>query len=132
MATDVQSLGLFKGLPDNELRTLTRQLHQVRQPAGKEFMVRGEEGIGFLILIDGEAEARMPDGRTRELRPGDYFGEMALLDQEGRSASVVAKTDIRAYAVPEWEFKSFLRDHPEIAYRLLQTLSRRVREAESR
>jgi CRP-like cAMP-binding protein len=55
---------------------------------------------------------------------------MALLDQQGRSADISARTDLVLAAVPEWGFKQFLGDHPEITYRLLQTLSRRLREAE--
>jgi CRP-like cAMP-binding protein len=56
---------------------------------------------------------------------------MALLDHEGRSATVKADTDVSLATIPEWGFKSFLEEHPEVAYRLLQLLSQRVRQAES-
>ena len=69
-------------------------------------------------------------GKDRRLGPGDSFGEMALLDQEGRSATITADTDVTMATIPEWNFKPFLKEHPEVAYRLLQTLSRRVRQAE--
>jgi len=56
---------------------------------------------------------------------------MALLDHEGRSASITAGTDLVVAAVPEWGFRPFLADHPKVTYRLLETLSRRLREAEA-
>jgi len=93
-------------------------------------MIRGKDGVGFLVILEGEAEVTTGDGRHRKLGPGDYFGEMALLDQKGRSADITASTDLVLAAVPEWGFRQFLGDHPEITYRLLQTLSRRLREAE--
>jgi CRP-like cAMP-binding protein len=69
--------------------------------------------------------------KSRKLGPGDSFGEMALLDQEGRSASIKADTDVTLATIPEWNFKPFLKEHPEVTYRLLQVLSQRVRQAES-
>jgi len=93
-------------------------------------IVRGNEGVGFLVIQEGQAEVTTADGRHRTLGPGEYFGEMALLDHQGRSADITAKTDLVVAAVTEWGFKAFLAENPEIAYRLLQTLSRRLREAE--
>ena len=84
----------------------------------------------LLVKSLGEAEVTTYDGRHRTLGPGDHFGEMALLDMQGRSADITAKTDLVLAAVTEWGFKQFLADHPELTYRLLQTLSRRLREAE--
>jgi CRP-like cAMP-binding protein len=127
---ELKPIGLFEGLPDNELKRLSKEMREVRHGQGAEMVVHGKDGVGFLVIVEGEAEVTTSDGRHRRLGPGDYFGEMALLDMQGRSADIVAKTDLVAAAVPEWGFKSFLGDHPEITYRLLQTLSRRLREAE--
>ena len=128
---DLRSVGLLQGLPDRDLQRIAQQVREVRHPAGAEITVEGREGVGFLMILDGDAEVSTPDGRTRRLGPGDHFGEMALLDQGGRSASVTAKSDLHLAAIAEWNFKPFLLEHPEVAYRLLQTLSRRVREAEA-
>jgi CRP-like cAMP-binding protein len=122
--------GLFAGMSPDELKKLAKEMREVRHPAGSEIMIRGKEGVGFLVILDGEAEVTTADGRHRKLGPGDYFGEMALLDHQGRSADISAKSDLRVAAVTEWGFKAFLAENPEIAYRLLQTLSRRLREAE--
>jgi CRP-like cAMP-binding protein len=106
-------------------------MREIRHPQGAEIMIRGDGGVGFLVILEGEAEVETADGRHRKLGPGDHFGEMALLDHQGRSASVTAQTDLVLAAVPEWGFKPFLRDHPEVTYRLMETLSRRLREAEA-
>jgi CRP-like cAMP-binding protein len=121
---------LLQGLPDSELRSLEKQLKMVKHPAGQQIMVRGDGGVGFMIITDGTVTVTTIQGKARKLGPGDSFGEMALLDMEGRSASVTADTEVTLATIPEWNFKPFLKEHPEVAYRLLQTLSLRVRQAE--
>jgi CRP-like cAMP-binding protein len=123
--------GIFEGMSAAELKQMSKQMREIRHPKGAEIMIRGEGGVGFLVILEGEAEVETADGRRRKLGPGDHFGEMALLDHQGRSASVRAGSDLVLAAVPEWGFKPFLQDHPEITYRLLETLSRRLREAEA-
>jgi len=127
---ELKPIGLFAGLSEGELNKLSKQMREVRHQQGAEIIVHGKDGVGFLVIVEGEAEVTTGDGRHRKLGPGDYFGEMALLDQQGRSADITARTDLILAAVPEWGFKQFLGEHPEITYRLLQTLSRRLREAE--
>ncbi len=127
---ELKPTGLFEGLSEGEMKKLAREMREVRHQKGAEMVVHGKDGVGFLVILEGEAEVTTTDGRHRTLHPGDYFGEMALLDMKGRSADITAKTDLVAAAVPEWGFKAFLGEHPEITYRLLQTLSRRLREAE--
>jgi CRP-like cAMP-binding protein len=127
---DLKPVGIFKGMPPAELKKIGKQMREIRHPKGAEIMIRGEGGVGFLVILTGEAEVETGDGRRRTLGPGDHFGEMAMLDQQGRSATVTAATDLVLAAVPEWGFKPFLQDHPEVTYRLLETLSRRLRDAE--
>jgi CRP-like cAMP-binding protein len=127
---DLKSAKLFLGLPDGEIKKIERQLKAVRHPAGHEIVVRGDGGVGFMIITKGTVSVSTVQGKTRKLGPGDSFGEMALLDHEGRSATVKADTDVSLATIPEWGFKSFLAENPEVAYRLLQGLSQRVRQAE--
>jgi CRP-like cAMP-binding protein len=128
--TELKQSKLLQGLPESELRSLEKQVKMVNHPAGQHIMVRGDGGVGFMIITDGTVTVTTVQGKARKLGPGDSFGEMALLDQEGRSASVTADTAVTLATIPEWNFKPFLKEHPEVAYRLLQTLSRRVRQAE--
>ncbi len=129
---DLRSVKLFEGLQDRDLRGISLQMREVSHPKGSMLAVEGQAGVGFMVILDGDVEVTTADGRKRGLGPGDHFGEMALLDHEGRSATVTALTDMRLAGIPEWNFKPFLLEHPEVAYRLLQELSRRVREAETR
>jgi len=122
---------LLHGIPDSELRSIEKQVKVVTHPAGHEIVLRGEGGVGFMIITDGNVSVKTVTGKTRKLGPGDSFGEMALLDQEGRSATITADTDVTLASIPEWNFKPFLKEHPEVAYRLLQTMSRRIRQAEA-
>ena len=127
---DLKAQGLFEGMSDSDLKKLGKQMREIKHPKGAELVVRGKDGVGFMVIQEGQAEVSTVDGRHRLLGPGDHFGEMALLDMHGRSADITARTDMVSAAIPEWEFKEFLSNHPEVAYRLLQTLSRRLREAE--
>jgi CRP-like cAMP-binding protein len=128
---ELRDAKLLQGIPDSELRSIEKQVKIVKHPAGHEIVVRGEGGVGFMIITDGDVSVKTVTGRTRKLGPGDSFGEMALLDHEGRSATITADSDVTLASIPEWNFKPFLKEHPEVAYRLLQTMSRRIRQAEA-
>src|ERR1700674_5423479 len=129
--SDLKSAKLFKDLPQAELKSIERQVKTVKHPAGYEIIVRGTDGVGFMIITEGTVTVTTSQGKQRKLGPGDSFGEMALLDHGGRSASIKADTEVTMATIPEWNFKSFLKEHPEVAYRLLQALSQRVRQAEA-
>jgi CRP/FNR family transcriptional regulator len=128
---EIKEAKLFQGLPDSELRSLEKQMKIVKHPAGHEIVVKGENGVGFMVILEGAVTVSTVQGKDRKLGPGDSFGEMALLDHEGRSANIKADTDVSLATIPEWSFKPFLKEHPEVSYRLLQVLSQRVRQAES-
>jgi CRP-like cAMP-binding protein len=134
MATraELRRVQLFQDLDEAELDELLPQWMEVEQPKGQRLMVSGSPGFGFMVILEGQAEVTTPDGGTHRLGPGDFFGEMELLDHRGRSATVESKTPMRLLALVEKDFKPMLLRHPQVAYRLLQTLSRRIREAEAR
>lgn len=127
----IRDAKLFKGLPDKELKQIEKELKAVRHQAGHEIVVKGGSGVGFMIITEGRATVTTATGKHRQLGPGDAFGEMALLDHAGRSATIKADTEVSLATIPEWNFKSFLGAHPEVAWRLLEELSRRVRQAEA-
>ena len=127
---ELKSTKLFKDLPESEIKAIQRQLKLVQHSAGHEILVRGDGGVGFMVITDGTVTVNTADGKSHKLGPGDSFGEMALLDHEGRSATVKADTDVSLATIPEWSFKAFLEEHPEVAYRLLTVLSQRLRRAE--
>ena len=99
---------------------------------------QGDTGVGLYILTSGRVritQTQSAGGVEEELGTagaGDVLGEMALLDDLPRSATLTAIDDVTALLLPVWNFRSTLRSHPNIALKLLTVLSRRVREAETR
>lgn len=128
---DVSGVRLFSDLAPEELKRIGSQFREVVHPAGRDVIVEGGGAIGFMVITEGEVEVRTPDGRTRTLRAGDHFGEIGLLSEDTRSATVTTKTDVKLAGLAGWDFRPFLSEHPDIAYRLLQNLARLVREAET-
>ncbi len=135
MATDpvdaLKRVPLLAGLGDRERERLAKELHERTFPAGSSVVTEGATGTGFFVIADGTATVKVKDQERGRLGPGDYFGEMALIDDAPRSATITAESEIRAYGMTPWEFKPFVLSHPEIAWTLLRTLSTRLREAQS-
>ena len=90
----------------------------------------GDAGDSFFLIIDGMAAVRTPVGTGNQLKPGDFFGEMSLLDGEPRSATIVATTDLRLLSVDRSHFWRLLDENPELIRRILTVLSHRVRRLE--
>jgi CRP/FNR family cyclic AMP-dependent transcriptional regulator len=135
MATDpadaLRHVPLLAGLEDRERQRLARELHERTFPAGSTVVSEGATGTGFFVIADGSATVTVNGQDRGRLGPGDYFGEMALIDDAPRSATITADSEIRAYGMTPWEFKPFVLGHPEIAWTLLRTLSSRLRQAQS-
>jgi CRP-like cAMP-binding protein len=129
---DVSHAKLFQDLDAKEVQRIGARMREVDHSAGSEIVTAGAGGVGFLVILAGEVEVRVPNGRTRALGPGDHFGEIALLTEDPRSATIVAKSDVKLAGLTAWDFKPFLLDHPEVAYRIAQNLARIVPEAEAR
>ena len=129
---DVSHAKLFQDLDAKEVQRIGSRMREVSHTAGNEIVTAGAGGVAFLVILDGEVEVRVPDGRTRTLGPGDHFGEIALLNDTQRSATIVAKSDVTLAGLTAWDFKPFLIDHPEVAYRIAQNLAHMLPEAEAR
>jgi CRP/FNR family cyclic AMP-dependent transcriptional regulator len=132
----LQQVELFEGLEPKELRLLAKTCTERQYPAGAILMQEGEAGAGLFILIEGKvrvSQAAGPGQPPREiatLEAGEVIGEMALLDDLPRSATVTAIDPCRCLLVPVWDFRATLRESPEIAIKLLVQLSRRLRKTE--
>jgi CRP/FNR family cyclic AMP-dependent transcriptional regulator len=134
MATDpvdaLRRVPLLAGLGDRERERLAKELHERTFRAGSTIVSEGATGAGFFVIADGNASVSDGDQERARLGPGDYFGEMALIDDAPRSATITADTDVRAFGMTPWEFKPFVLSHPEVAWSMLRSLSSRVREAQ--
>ena len=126
----LQRVPLFSGFGDDELRRVADLSRIVELPAGAMITQIGEPGDSFFVIIDGTLSVRTPVGAASQLRPGDFFGEMSLLDGEPRSATIAAATDVRLLIVDRLHFWRLLEETPDLLRRILTILSRRVRHLE--
>jgi CRP/FNR family transcriptional regulator, cyclic AMP receptor protein len=118
---------LFQGMSDRALRHVADISKEVVHPDGKTVLEEDQSAVGFHLILSGEAEASYGGSALSRMGPGDYFGEMSLIDGKPRSASVVAKGELRTLAIPAWNFNHLLDQHPEMMRALLVALSERIR-----
>lgn len=129
---------LFAHLNKKELQALAQVSQERHYAAGTTIVAQGDTGVGLYVIKSGKVRimhASSPDRAEEELataEPGNVIGEMSLLDDLPRSASVIAIDDVTALLLPVWEFRTTLQSHPDIALKLLSVLSRRLRKAENR
>jgi len=126
----LQRVPLFSGFTEDELRRVAELSRISEAAAGTVVTQIGEPGDSFFIIIDGAVAVRTPVGAGSQLQPGDFFGEMSLLDGEPRSATIVATTDLRLLIVDRSHFWRLLDEAPDLVRRMLTILSRRVRRLE--
>jgi CRP-like cAMP-binding protein len=125
---------LFQELDDHTLREIGNAAVEQRWDAGQEIVRQGDTGVGMFIVRSGKVEiVQDHQGRpekVRDLGPGDVFGEMALLDEFPRSATVRALEPTTCLGITRWHFRGILESHPAIALKLLPILTKRLRAAE--
>lgn len=122
---------LFAGFSKRHLRRVAK-LARIRRFASGAAMVRaGDAGKTFYVLLDGNAKVVRSGARSVRLGIGDYFGEMALIDDSPRSADVIADGDVLALTIDRSGFSKLLRTEPSLSATLLRTLAARLRAAES-
>jgi len=133
MADETEVLGripLFATLSKKDLRSLAKVAHDMTYEAGTRLTTEDEVGSTFFAVVEGEAEVSV-GGRARwRLGPGEHFGEMSIIDRSPRSANVVAATKLRCLVFTQWEFRPFLKEHPDVAWAIMEVLVRRLRAVE--
>jgi CRP/FNR family transcriptional regulator len=126
---------LFQELDDHTLREIANAAVEQRWEAGQEIVRQGDTGVGMFVVRSGKVEiVQEHDGKhekIRELGPGDFFGDMALLDEFPRSATVRALEPTTCLGLTRWHFRGILESHPQIALKFLPILTKRLRAAEA-
>ena len=117
MRERLRALLLFSDLDDEQLDVLAASAREFSVAAGQPLIQRGDPGSGLFILEEGRAVVDAPEG-SRELRPGDVFGERSLVDGVARTARVRAQTDVRCLAIPRSELEQVIAAHPKLGERL--------------
>ena len=129
---------LFSSLDKKELQTLAKSSQERTYSAGTTLFSQGDSGSGLYILKSGKVSITQKSGaqgaekEINTVGAGETLGEMALLDDQPRSATVTAVEDVTALLLPIWEFRGVIKAHPDIALKLLATLSRRLRKVQGR
>ena len=129
--TWLRAVPLFKGLSDHELKEVVRVAKVVDHEDGHEIIAEGQLGIGFHLILSGEARVSQRGKELSVLKPGQYFGEIALLDGQGRSATVTAVGPVRTLTIVVWGLEPILNEHPTMAIALLKELCSRLRRVEA-
>ena len=133
MALDgfLSAIPLFRNLSRKDMTRLVKSGHHKTYDAGTTLTTQDESGVCFFVITEGEARVERNGKEVRRLGPGQYFGEMALIDRSTRTASVIAVTELKCFAMAQWEFRAFVMEQPDVAWTMLEAMVKRVREAES-
>lgn len=123
---------IFSELDTNELERLSRSFRDRTFDAGQEVVTEGRGGVGFFVVEDGEATVTVHGEERGKIGPGDYFGEVALIDEGPRSATITAQTDLKTWGLTPWDFRPLVETNAAIAWKLLQALAKKLRAAEAR
>ncbi|MCC7077109.1 MAG: cyclic nucleotide-binding domain-containing protein [Acidimicrobiia bacterium] len=126
----VRQVPLFRACSPKELEYLARLSDEITVSPGRVLAEQGKPGHEFFMIVDGKATVRLPDGDI-QLGKGDFFGEMALLDNEPRVATVVAETAMELLVLGSREFSSALAEVPTIARSIMAVLAQRLRAVET-
>jgi CRP-like cAMP-binding protein len=121
---------LWSGLNKKELKSMVRVSRERRFESGHTIVKKGEGGVGFYLILDGTVEIRSDGNTLSKLGPGQFFGEMSVLDNQPRSADVVTVQPSRVLILTAWEFKGLISAKPRIALKMLQELVRRLRNTD--
>jgi CRP/FNR family transcriptional regulator, cyclic AMP receptor protein len=131
----LSKVSLFSGLSHKELQELSVNAREREYAPGEALVRQGETGVGLFVVLNGKVRVfQQADGGERELGvfgKDAVLGELALLDDLPRSATMVATEPSKVLIIPVWDFRAALRENPEISLKLLAVLSQRLRKVES-
>jgi len=121
---------LFRSMDDKELKALANLSKEMTFGKGESIVKEGDAGLGFYMIREGEATVRHGGKTVATLGRGDFFGEMALLDDQPRSADVIAMEPTKCLVLLRWNFWSMISKNPNVVRGLLREMSRRLRESD--
>jgi CRP/FNR family cyclic AMP-dependent transcriptional regulator len=127
----LQRVPLFAELKPRELERLSGSFKERTFNEGETVATEGEGGAGFFVIESGEAVVSVHGDERARLGPGDYFGDVAMIDQRERTASIVAKSELKCYGLTFWDFRPLVEGDARIAWPLLQVMAKRLRAAEA-
>ena len=134
-ATDVASMigsvPFFAGLDAKRRKSVASQGKEMSYKASDNIVTEGTMGVGLYLILEGKAEVRKGSKVLATLGPGQFFGEMSLIDEMPRSADVVAVSPAKCWALSSWAFNSIIKANPDVALMMLKEVVKRLRAAQS-
>jgi CRP/FNR family transcriptional regulator, cyclic AMP receptor protein len=127
----IGSVPFFGGLQEKTRKAVVSQGKEMSYKAGDSIVDEGTMGVGFYLILDGKAEVRKGGKILATLGKGQFFGEMSLIDEQPRSADVVAVAPTKCWALTSWAFSALVKSHPEIALSMLKEMVKRLRAAQN-
>jgi CRP/FNR family cyclic AMP-dependent transcriptional regulator len=127
----LSGVALFSPCAKHELRRIATLADEIEAPKGKTLAREGDHGTEFFVVIAGTATATRRGRKVATIGPGSFFGELALLDQGPRAATVTADTDMHLLVLTSRGFSSLLEDVPSVSRRILRGMAERLRASES-
>ena len=121
---------LFADLNKRELAKVARLFKERRFSEGEVVVREGSGGAAFFLIDSGEAAVSIGGKPRGTLKPGDYFGEIALIDGGPRAATITATSDLVCYGLTFWEFRPLVQENAAIGWKLLQSLAKKLRAAQ--
>ena len=121
----LRKIGLFESLSDGDIKRLAEALKERIFSVGDVILSEGKGGVGFYVIGEGTVTYSVDGEDVGSAGPGDYFGEIALISDSPRSATVIAATDVTVYAMTLWDFRALVEEKTDVAARLLQVMAER-------
>jgi CRP/FNR family transcriptional regulator, cyclic AMP receptor protein len=127
----LRTVDLFGDLTTKELESIADACKRAEFRDGANIVTQGEKSARLYIITDGSAEVRVHGKKVDEIGPGDYFGEIAVIDGQPRAATVTATSSVSALSLANFNVKALLRTMPDIGFKMLRTACARIRALES-
>jgi CRP/FNR family cyclic AMP-dependent transcriptional regulator len=120
---------IFEELSSKELKAIAAASKEVTHRQGAVLAREGDSGVGFFLILDGEVSVALRGRPVRSMRPGDFFGEISLLDGGPRTATCTAQTEVTTLGLTPWTFKRLIEQNPAIASKMLKVMAQRLRSS---
>jgi len=128
----LRGIPLFADLGKRELEQVASSMKERRFEEGVTLTTEGAGGVGFFVIEDGKARVSVHGEDRGELGPGDYFGEIALITEGGRTATITAETPVKAWGMTMWDFRPLVESNAGMSWAMLQAMAKQLRDAEAR
>ena len=123
----LKKVPLFAGLDNKELTQIANSMRERHFKAGDTVTQEGADGVGFFVVEEGEAEVNVGGEAKGTIGPGDYFGEIALINESPRTATLTARTEMLCFGMTPWDFRPLVEGNSEIAWKLLTAMAEKMK-----